>query len=160
DSVAYCRRVVLECIGRKRDTWTAVKASRPAALWLLWFRDRSWLLKALRGVPALRDTVPTIAADRSAVKARDSRSTKAPLTRGYREAAIRAYYRDREWLESHLSSKRARHIQTKNAELLRRLEGIRRQWFAQPGRPRKFTLRAASTLLGLSVEGLGDLLQR
>lgn len=133
-------------------TRTLIRARRPHVFWLLTMEDPAWFRSR---VPAGRGTglidVPSIEDDRTSIK-----QGKAGSRVRY-EARIRAFHRDRAWLEAYLSEQLESERGVRHEQILERLHAARAALMNEPGRPRRWTSRMAAEATGKSPAELLNL---
>ena len=133
-----------------------IRFARPFAYWLLAIEDFPWLMANLPTPPRnAADLVPSMESDREILYTCDPNlALQAKLPRKFQHAAIRAFYRDREWLESMMQT--SSNIRRANScEILRdQLNQLRAEHCSRSGRPSRFTRRDAARALNVSLKSL------
>ena len=130
-------------------TRTEIRARRAYVFWFLVLRDLIWFSR--RVPPGFGDGdifVPTIEADRAIIL------RKLDLSRESREAQIRAYYRDSEWLSRRREVVDLESIEASRAHITQRLIAAREAAMQSPGKPRRWLNRDAARAVGRSNSSL------
>lgn len=156
-TVEEARQRFLEFFADKKAVgWKPIRSTRPFVFWLLALEDLPWLQAKLPPRSERSgELVPSIECDRRALLTCDpdlalgNRSTKR-----LHGAAVRAFYRDRDWLESSMRTSRDRRNAESRDILVRRLEKIWADHCNRPERPKRFKRRDAARGLGTSVKTL------
>jgi hypothetical protein len=124
-------------------TRTLIRARRAHVFWLLTLEDPNWFRSR---IPAGHGTglveVPSIEADRTSIKQGKAHS------RLHHEARVRAFYRDRAWVEAYLGERSPSQRIVRGKQILARLHAARVALMNEPGRPQRWTSRMAAKATG------------
>jgi hypothetical protein len=128
-----------------------VRQQKPYAFWLLRLGDPDWLETAFPGRRI--EELPSVVADRALLGEVHPSLQEHLLGRPAFEAAVRAYYRDTQWLDARVCESEWKAIDGERQALLAKIESAHLQWqAAQQDAPRKsrFTLPRCATQIGIS----------
>lgn len=146
-SISAAKSIAQDFVSRTPLRRCEFRRRRPFAYWLLFFKARMWLRSWLDGghTPHRKDgwgRIPSLRIDRQVV------AGKGTAKRHERQMArARASVRDKQWLERR---DRSRRTARREGDLAPSLKSLREEFLALPGRPRKFTIKAASRRLKMS----------
>jgi hypothetical protein len=156
-TVEVARQRFLEFFADKKAVgWAPIRSTRPFVFWLLALEDLPWLQAKLPPRPVRAgELVPSIGSDRKTLlTCEPDLALGNRLTKRLHNAAVRAYYRDMEWLESSMKTSRDRRNAESRDILVLRLEKIWADHCNRPERPKRFKRRDAARGLGTSVKTL------
>jgi hypothetical protein len=137
--------------------WRPIRAERPFVFWLLALEDMIWLESQLpkrpRGKEELK--IPSIDSDRALLACDADLAIRNKLnSKILHHAAVRAFYRDKAWLESAVKAAGdIRNVELGNS-LVGRLERARTEHCDRMERPKRFMRRDAARGLNTSVKSL------
>jgi plasmid maintenance system antidote protein VapI len=154
ENVSEAKRLALSFTTNLRERGK-LKPARPFVYWMLYLLDRQWLYDWMhesgRRTVACWDKPPDIAEDRAVII-----NKGAQLAR--QAARARAYTRDRAWLE--LNDRIQIQATDRANTILTALSTNKEQYFAELGRPKKWTIPEAAKRLRMPRKTLSGLIQR
>ena len=145
-NVAEAREQLVRSIKEYQlSTRTLIRARRPHVFWLLTLEDPEWFRRTLPFGPG-SDLVPVppIAEDRAQIGKGEGKG------RAHSEARIRAFYRDRAWLDRLIGERLENARTAEGDQMAARLRSARAAFTSRPGRPERWTTRAAASAIGQS----------
>lgn len=152
------RQRFLEFFAEKRARgWKEIRAERPFVFWLLALEDLIWLESQLPRRPQGKEEleIPSIDSDRALLACDPDLAIRNKLnSKMLHHAAVRAFYRDKAWLEAAVkASGDMRNVELGDA-LVGRLKQARIEHCDRTERPKRFTRRDAARGLNTSVKSL------
>jgi hypothetical protein len=143
--------------GQTVTSWKSIRNQRPFVFWLLALEDLNWLKSQLgayrHGTGDL--IIPPVSADRDLLHADADRALGGTTAgRARHNAAVRASYRDGEWLAIAVASARDARDAEVGASLVARLKQAKVDFNNRNLRPKRFTRRDAARGLSVSVKSL------
>ena len=157
-TVDEARKRLLQFFTEKRARgWKEIRAERPFVFWLLALEDSIWLESQLPKRPQGKEEleIPSIDSDRALLACDADLAIRHKLnSKILHHAAVRAFYRDKAWLEAAVkASGEMRNVELGDA-LVSRLEQARTEHCDRTERPKRFTRRDAARGLNTSVKSL------
>jgi hypothetical protein len=164
DNVTEARRQIDLYLERvETPSWKQARQGKGFAFWLLAVHDLEWLANRLgpklgvRGLPSF----PSISEDRATLE-RDADlalMNKLPGRIPW-ESAMRAYYRDRTWLDAQVLACEQERKEEEVSTVRDLLQAASDSWKSRPGKPQRFSLQSAAEELGWTKMTLSGRMKR
>lgn len=130
-------------------TRTQIRAKRSHVFWLLTLEDPEWFRRTLpAGHGSGLVSVPSIEKDRAQIENGTEKG------RALSEARIRAFHRDRSWLDAFTNSSRQSARTIDGQQMAARLKAAYLAFISRPGRPEQWTSKVAAAAIGKSPREL------
>ena len=155
DNVTEARRQIDLYLERlETPSWKRVRQGKTFAFWLLAVRDLEWLANRLGPKPGVTGlpAFPSVSEDRTTLERDADLALQNKLPgRISCEAAMRAYYRDRTWLDAQVLACEQERKEEEVSTLRELLQAASDRWRSRPGKPLRFSLQSAAAELGWTM---------
>jgi hypothetical protein len=155
DNATEARRQIDLYLERlETPSWKRVRQGKTFAFWLLAVRDLEWLANRLGPKPGVTGlpAFPSVSEDRTTLERDADLALQNKLPgRISCEAAMRAYYRDRTWLDAQVLACEQERKEEEVSTLRELLQAASDRWRSRPGKPLRFSLQSAAAELGWTM---------
>ena len=164
DNVTEARRQIDLYLERlETPSWKRVRQGKTFAFWLLAVRDLEWLANRLGPKPSVTGlpAFPSVSEDRTTLERDADLALQNKLPgRISCEAAMRAYYRDRTWLDAQVLACEQERKEEEVSTVRDLLHAASDRWRSRPGKPQRFSLQSAAEELGWTKMTLSGRMKR